>query len=97
MAGKYRVDDKIQFRTRVARTEWRADLQKWRIGIENLETGENTERDFDLVFSGMGALRVPKIPQEFEGFEGPKWHTAQWNHKFDLTGKRVAVIGSGAR
>ncbi|KFH73129.1 hypothetical protein MVEG_00351 [Podila verticillata NRRL 6337] len=44
----------------------------------------------------MGPLRVPKIPQEFEGFEGPKWHTAQWNHEFDLTGKRVAVIGSGA-
>ncbi|KAF9020812.1 hypothetical protein BGZ52_002279, partial [Haplosporangium bisporale] len=67
VARKYRIDNKIQFRTRVGRVEWRADLKKWRIGIENLETGENTEKYFDLVFSGMGPLRVPKIPQEFEG------------------------------
>ncbi|KAG0092227.1 hypothetical protein BGZ93_003852 [Podila epicladia] len=96
VARKYGVDSKIQFRHRIARLEWRADLQKWRVGIEKLETGETFERNYDLVFAGMGPLRVPKIPEEFDAFEGPKWHTAQWNHEFDLTGKRIAVVGSGA-
>jgi cyclohexanone monooxygenase len=51
----------------------------------------------DIVFCGMGALRIPNIPKQFDDFEGPKWHTAQWNHEYDLTNKRVAVVGSGAR
>ena len=29
-------------------------------------------------------------------FEGEIFHSARWNHDFDLTGKRVAVIGTGA-
>ena len=29
-------------------------------------------------------------------FDGPVFHTAQWDHSVDLTGKRVAVIGTGA-
>jgi cation diffusion facilitator CzcD-associated flavoprotein CzcO len=30
-----------------------------------------------------------------DSFEGPAFHTAQWRHDVDLTGKRVAVIGTG--
>ncbi len=29
-------------------------------------------------------------------FDGPVFHSAQWDHSVDLTGKRVAVIGTGA-
>ncbi|NMI01133.1 NAD(P)/FAD-dependent oxidoreductase [Pseudonocardia sp. K10HN5] len=30
------------------------------------------------------------------GFSGPVFHSARWDHDVDLTGKRVAVIGTGA-
>jgi cyclohexanone monooxygenase len=62
----------------------------------NLNNGERGQSEADIVFSGMGPLRIPQIPKEFENFEGPKWHTAQWNHAYDLTNKRVAVVGSSA-
>ncbi len=52
----------------------------------------------DVVISGSGGLSEPKDP-EIEGiddFTGEIFHTARWNHEVDLTGKRVAIIGTGA-
>lgn len=43
-----------------------------------------------------GALRIPSIPSDFDAFTGPKVHTAEWDDKIDLKGKKVAIIGSGA-
>lgn len=48
--------------------------------------------------SGIGGLSIPAIP-DIEGladFKGPTFHSARWNHDYDLGGKRVAVIGTGA-
>ena len=47
---------------------------------------------------GAGGLSAPKLP-EIEGietFQGELFHSARWDHDVDLTGKRVAVIGTGA-
>lgn len=47
---------------------------------------------------GNGALHVPAIP-DLPGastFAGTTFHSARWNHGHDLTGKKVAVIGTGA-
>ncbi len=47
---------------------------------------------------GSGGLNTPTIP-ELDGkntFEGPSFHTAQWQHEVDLEGKNVVVIGSAA-
>jgi len=47
---------------------------------------------------GMGGLSRPAIPNlnGLQEFEGAVWHSARWNHDFDLKGKRVACIGTGA-
>ena len=52
----------------------------------------------DVVISGSGGLSEPKNPDiaGIDDFEGEIFHTARWNHAVDLTGKRVAVIGTGA-
>jgi cation diffusion facilitator CzcD-associated flavoprotein CzcO len=60
----------------------------------------NDGREFvaQFVVSGVGGLHIPLIP-EFDGldeFTGAAFHSAQWDHGVDLTGKRVAVIGTGA-
>ena len=50
------------------------------------------------MITAVGQLNKPRIPQ-IEGvgtFEGPAFHSAEWRHDVDLTGKRVAVIGTGA-
>jgi cation diffusion facilitator CzcD-associated flavoprotein CzcO len=47
---------------------------------------------------GTGALsngKLPDIPGR-ESFRGATWHSANWNHNFELSGKRIAVIGTGA-
>jgi cation diffusion facilitator CzcD-associated flavoprotein CzcO len=52
----------------------------------------------DVVITGSGGLSEPKLP-EIEGidsFKGQIFHSARWNHDYDLKGKRVAVIGTGA-
>jgi cation diffusion facilitator CzcD-associated flavoprotein CzcO len=51
-----------------------------------------------VVVAGMGGLVDPATP-DFKGlasFAGEVFHTARWNHDYDLTGRRVAVIGTGA-
>ena len=50
------------------------------------------------LITGAGGLSEPRLP-EIEGietFQGEIFHSARWNHDVDLTGKRVAVIGTGA-
>ena len=48
--------------------------------------------------SGLGGLHSPKHAdiKGLKGFEGPVFHTAEWPDGFDLKGRRVAIIGTGA-
>jgi cation diffusion facilitator CzcD-associated flavoprotein CzcO len=47
---------------------------------------------------GNGALHLPAYPDlpGLDRFAGRTFHSAHWDHSYDLTGKRVAVIGTGA-
>jgi cyclohexanone monooxygenase len=51
-----------------------------------------------VVVSGMGPLSTPAYPKlkGLESFKGHAFHSQQWDHKYELAGKRVAVIGTGA-
>ncbi|RST00280.1 NAD(P)/FAD-dependent oxidoreductase [Streptomyces sp. WAC07149] len=52
----------------------------------------------DVVVSATGPLSDPKTP-EIPGlaeFPGKVFHSARWDHDYDLGGKRVAVVGTGA-
>jgi cation diffusion facilitator CzcD-associated flavoprotein CzcO len=46
----------------------------------------------------MGALHVPHYPEipGIERFAGPSFHSATWRSDVDLSGKNVAVVGTGA-
>lgn len=50
------------------------------------------------VISASGGLANASFPKiaGIEAFEGHKIHSARWDHDYDFTGKRVAVIGTGA-
>jgi cation diffusion facilitator CzcD-associated flavoprotein CzcO len=51
-----------------------------------------------VLITGLGALHIPSIPalEGLESFQGTAFHSATWDHEHDLTGRRVAVIGTGA-
>ena len=54
--------------------------------------------DADVLVLATGQLSEPVVPRlpGLDSFEGPAFHSAQWRHDVDLTGKRVAVVGTGA-
>ena len=86
------VLDRFRFRTTVEDARWDEQGQQWRI---RTSAGELTA---NVLVSAAGALSDPKLPDidGIESFGGELFHSAQWNHDYDLTGKRVAIIGTGA-
>ncbi len=93
LADEHGVRSKIRFGTEVTGATWDDDAAEW---VTTLSTGEEI-RSTALV-SAVGLLNVPSIPAiaGLDSFEGPCLHTARWDADLDLTGQRVAVIGTGA-
>ncbi|MES2068851.1 MAG: NAD(P)/FAD-dependent oxidoreductase [Pseudomonadota bacterium] len=66
-------------------------------GVWRLHTSRGDISAKSLV-AGMGALGRPAIPKlpGLDSFQGKVFHSQQWDHSYELQGKRVAVIGTGA-
>jgi cation diffusion facilitator CzcD-associated flavoprotein CzcO len=88
----FAVAPKIRLNTEVSSARWDEAAQRW-----ELETSRGPLRARVLV-SATGPLVEPKIPPfpGLERFAGPAFHSARWDHSVDLTGKRVAAVGTGA-
>jgi len=67
-------------------------------GVWTLTTNHGEEFTARVIVSGVGGLVDPALPdiKGLDSFTGKLFHTARWNHQYDLRGKRVAVIGTGA-
>jgi cation diffusion facilitator CzcD-associated flavoprotein CzcO len=91
VAREHGVLDKVRLSTEVQSATFDEDTGRWTLQT----TGGSHEADF--LITGCGQLSVPSIPSlpGLDDFEGPAFHTARWRHDVDLTGKRVAVIGTG--
>jgi cation diffusion facilitator CzcD-associated flavoprotein CzcO len=63
-----------------------------------LRTASGETHAFDVVVPALGLLSVPNHPDwpGLDSFRGVRFHTARWRHDIDLTGKRVAVVGTGS-
>lgn len=91
------IVEKIEFSTRLVRLRWDEQERVWKATTRGASGREET-RDFAAVVSALGQLDRPNIP-DFEGadrFRGITMHSQEWSHDVDYTGKRVAVIGTGA-
>ena len=73
---------------------WDEDDQRW----HRRRTDRGDGRRRAPLITGAGGLSEPKLPEidGIETFQGEVFHSARWDHDVDLTGKRVAVIGTGA-
>jgi cation diffusion facilitator CzcD-associated flavoprotein CzcO len=67
-------------------------------GTWALTTGADETFTARCVVSCVGGLVDPSLPdiKGIQSFTGEVFHTARWNHGYDLRGRRVAVIGTGA-
>ena len=86
----------VRFETEVVSASFDEGRQVWSVvarGPDGVQTHE-----FNALCSAVGQLNRPSFPKITgrERFEGTSFHSAQWDHTVDLSGKRVIVIGTGA-
>ncbi|ODH51147.1 hypothetical protein GX48_02762 [Paracoccidioides brasiliensis] len=92
----------IHLRSKVTRAEWHEDKSKWVVHVEESNAEDKVVREWDdecnILLNGTGILNAWKWPEipGLMSFKGRLFHTAKYEEGFDLTGKRVAVIGSGS-
>jgi cation diffusion facilitator CzcD-associated flavoprotein CzcO len=83
----------IRYRTEVTGARFDESTGTWDVEI----VGGGSLRCRVLIL-GPGALHVSAVPAlpGLQDFAGTTLHSARWDHEHDLTGRRVAVIGTGA-
>jgi cation diffusion facilitator CzcD-associated flavoprotein CzcO len=90
---KYDLEQHIIFDWEVKAAKYDKKNALWEITNQRNETLKA-----NVAIVGNGPLHIPSLP-EIEGikeFSGAVFHSAQWNHKYDLHNKNVCVIGTGA-
>jgi cation diffusion facilitator CzcD-associated flavoprotein CzcO len=92
VAQRAGVLDRFVFDTVVEQSTWDDAAQRWTVRT----SGGTYSAQFVIVAAG--GLSEPKLPDidGIETFQGELFHSARWDHDVDLSGKRVAVIGTGA-
>jgi cation diffusion facilitator CzcD-associated flavoprotein CzcO len=92
-ADKYDLRRHIRFHTEVSAATFDEGAGGWHI-----ELSDGTTHDADVLVAATGQLNRPAYPRipGIETFAGEMFHSARWNHDYDLAGKKVAVIGTGA-
>ncbi|RCH65804.1 NAD(P)/FAD-dependent oxidoreductase [Streptomyces sp. SDr-06] len=93
VADVFRLRPHIRLDHEVTMMRWDAERLWWEI-----EVGNGTTLTADVVVSATGPLSDPKMPRipGLASFPGKVFHSARWDHDYDLRGKRVAMVGTGA-
>ena len=94
VTDKFGLRRDIQFRSRVTAAIYDEPTRSW-----NVTLADDSRFRTRFLITAIGPLSTPTMPR-IEGvdtFQGQSFHTARWPHEpVDLTGQRVAVIGTGA-
>jgi cation diffusion facilitator CzcD-associated flavoprotein CzcO len=94
VADKLDLRRDIQFNARVSEAHWHEDTRTWRLALE-----DGSRHAARFLITAIGPLSAPTWPKiaGIDSFKGFSCHTACWpKGPIDFTGKRVAVIGTGA-
>ncbi len=93
VVDKFDLRKHMQFGCRVEAMTFDEDADNWTIRLH-----DGREITTHFVIPALGILSIPTVPniQGMETFQGPSFHPFDWPDDLDLTGKRVAVIGTGA-
>jgi cation diffusion facilitator CzcD-associated flavoprotein CzcO len=91
-ARRFGVLPHLRLGHEVRQARWDDGRQRWRV-----ETPGGTWTA-DVLVAATGPLSEPKLPAlpGLNGFQGTVFHSARWDHGQDLTGRQVAVVGTGA-
>ncbi|CAA0153579.1 putative flavin-binding monooxygenase, partial [Acinetobacter baumannii] len=92
VSREFDIESLIEFNTELLKAEWDNVKNVWK-----LETSSGLYIAKTVLFA-TGPITEAQIPrlEGLDTFTGEMFHSAKWNHDYDLTGKRIAVIGTGA-
>jgi cation diffusion facilitator CzcD-associated flavoprotein CzcO len=87
------VDRYVVTGAEVSSCAWEDERCRWTV-----TTAAGNTYEADALVLATGQLHQPSRPriEGSESFAGRSFHSAQWDHEYDLRGKRVGVIGTGA-
>ena len=90
---KWKLRSHMRLGTEIVEARFDEETGAW-----TLTTDQDETFTVRVVISGVGGLVDPAPPdiKGIQSFSGEIFHTARWNHDWDITGKTVAVIGTGA-
>nr|WP_249137213.1 NAD(P)/FAD-dependent oxidoreductase [Bradyrhizobium tropiciagri] len=94
VADKFDLRRDIQFESRVTSAIYQDEARNWQVTLES-----GARHSCRFLITAIGPLSTPTLPRVagIDDFKGQSFHTARWpKQKVDFTGKRVAVIGTGA-
>lgn len=94
LADKHDLVRRTRLNTTIVKEVWDDDNHLWQLHVEG---GDVIRARF--VISATGAYINPKTKPNIDGldsFEGVSMHPSEWDHDYDFTDKRVAIIGVGA-
>jgi cation diffusion facilitator CzcD-associated flavoprotein CzcO len=94
VADKFDLRKHMQFNCRIEAMHFDETSDTWR-----LQLSDGRSLTTRVVITGIGPLSTPTLPRipGMDKFKGISFHTNDWPHEpLDLTGKRVAIIGTGA-
>ncbi len=96
-ATQYGLRDDIRFHTDVEAATYVEDEGLWHVDIR-CPDGTQETLVANAIISAVGQLNRPKWPDipGQDRYRGIAFHSTEWEHEHDLSGKKVVVIGTGA-
>ncbi|CAI7612505.1 unnamed protein product [Penicillium manginii] len=88
----------IKLKQQVNSATWDEISSKWKLEIQDLDSGSSYTDEGNIVIQGTGSLnnwKWPEIPG-LDEFKGKLLHSASWDEGYDYSNQRVAVIGNGS-
>ena len=102
-ARRWGIGDRIRFGTTVEGMAWDEEARRWNLRLQTAVDGAGADAATETVsvgavVSAVGQLNRPLMPriEGMDDFAGEKFHSSVWRHDIDWSGRRVAVIGTGA-
>jgi 4-hydroxyacetophenone monooxygenase len=97
VATRFGLREHIRLETEVKSARFEETTQRWQVTVAG-RNGVEEVLGANAVIAAVGQLNRPRFPAipGRETFAGASFHSAQWRHDVNLSGKRVGVIGTGA-
>lgn len=92
VSNEFNIASKIEFNNELLNAAWDDSRHVW---VLDTTTGQYLSKTVIFATGPITEAQIPRL-EGLETFKGEMFHSAKWNHDYDLTGKRIAVIGTGA-